>query len=91
MSIPAFKKLLKHTQIYIYLAILFILLLTSINIHNSLLPKKVLGVKTQSNIAQSNEEFWNDFVSRHPEYIPGWIELGRSDKAKEIDPNFIYR
>lgn len=74
-------------ELLIYTFILFILVITSINVSNYLQPKRiqVLGAETQN----KTEVFWNDFLSKNPSYIPGWIELGRLDKVKEIDPNYI--
>ncbi len=74
-------------EVFIFVVLLFILLLTAININSFLQPKiKVLGVQTEKS---SNVEFWSDFLSQHPNYIPGWIELGRTDKVLEIDPNYF--
>jgi hypothetical protein len=74
-------------ELFIYTFLLFILLITSININNYLKPKdiKVLGTETK------NKEtiFWQDFLVKNPNYVPGWIEIGRKDKAHEIDPNYI--
>jgi hypothetical protein len=75
-------------QLFIYVALLLILLLTAINIESyqtPVKPVKVLGTETQIN---GDQQFWQDFLSRNPNYIPGWIETGRIDKAKEIDPNY---
>jgi hypothetical protein len=71
----------------IYVSLLFILLLTSININNYLKPKviKVLGAETQN----KEEKFWQDFLAKNPNYIPGLIETGDLHKAKEIDPNYL--
>ncbi|HTK03725.1 MAG TPA: hypothetical protein VL401_03100 [Alphaproteobacteria bacterium] len=72
-------------ELLIYVTIIFILLLTAININKFLQPKKqVLGIETQN----TEREFWRDFVEKHPNYIPGWIELGDLDKIKQIDPNY---
>jgi hypothetical protein len=74
-------------ELFIFVVFLFILCLTAINISSFSKPKvKVLGVET---INSSNEKFWNDFLIKHPNYIPGWIETGRTDRAKEIDPNYF--
>lgn len=73
-------------ELFIFVAFLFILYLTAVNISSFSKPKvKVLGVET---VNGSDEVFWNDFLIKHPNYIPGWIEIGRMDKAKEIDPNY---
>jgi len=83
------NKLLNKTskELFIYVALLFVLLLVSINIDTYLKPvtTKVLGAETQN----KEDVFWQDFLSKHPDYIPGWIEIGRIDKANEIDPNYI--
>jgi hypothetical protein len=73
-------------QLLIFTAIIFILLLASANIGSYLTPKKVLGVETQVNL---DEKFWQEFLDKNPNYIPGWIEIGRNDKVKEIDPNYL--
>jgi len=73
-------------ELFIYVVFLFILLLTSINIDTYFRPvtTKVLGAETQND----EELFWQDFLNKNPDYIPGWIEAGRMDKANEIDPNY---
>jgi hypothetical protein len=72
-------------QLLVFTIILLVLLLTSVNIENYLMPKKVLGVKS---VANSDKVFWQDFLKKNPNYIPGWVEIGRMDKVKEIDPNY---
>ncbi len=74
-------------ELLIYTFILFLLVLTSANLTNYLEPKKidVLGAETQN----QDEVFWNDFLTKNPNYIPGWIEIGRLDKVTEIDPNYL--
>jgi hypothetical protein len=64
---------------------LFIILLTIINIENCLTPTKVLGAETKND---TDQQFWTDFLNKNPNYIPGLIEVGNIDKAKEIDPNY---
>jgi hypothetical protein len=85
MSNRSVNKVAKELFIYVFL--LFILLIVSINIDNYLKPKEVnvLGSKTEN----TEGEFWQDFLTKNPEYVPGWIETGRIDKAREIDPNYI--
>jgi hypothetical protein len=73
-------------QLLMFTAIIFVLLLASTNIGSFLTTKKVLGIETQINL---NEIFWQDFLDKNPNYIPGWIEIGRNDKVKEIDPNYL--
>jgi hypothetical protein len=73
-------------ELLIFVAALFVLLLASVNIKNYLTPKKVLGAKIQP---ETTEGFWQDFLAKNPNYIPGWVEIGRIDKVKEIDPNYL--
>jgi hypothetical protein len=77
-------------QVLMMTAILFILLLTSINIEYYLTTKKVLGIETNTDpkISSKQTKFWNKFLTENPDYIPGWIEVGRFDKVREIDPNY---
>lgn len=70
-----------NNLLYITLAIL-ILLLSTLNLSTK--PKqeiKVLGVTTDNS-------YWEKMVIKHPTYRDAWIELGRMDKVKQIDPNF---
>ncbi len=73
------------TQILAYVATLFVLLLTAINILNYQTPKKVLGVETEE---ENDIVFWQEYLKENPNYLPGWAEIGREDKIKEIDPNY---
>jgi hypothetical protein len=74
-------------DLFVIVAVLFVLYLTAINISNIFKPKEnVLGVETQEN---TDQEFWEDFLTKHPNYIPGWVEIGRTDKVKQLDPNFL--
>lgn len=75
-------------ELFIFVATLLILLLSIINIENYQRPKKVLGIETQ---IVSNDTFWQDFLKENPNYIPGWIEIGRLDRVREIDPNYETR
>lgn len=79
---------LKQPAIYIffYVAVITLLLLSALNIENYLAPKEVLGVETEK---PSSEEFWSKFLTENPDYVPGWIELERWDKVKQIDPNYL--
>ena len=74
------------TFILLNMAIVIILLLTALNIEGYLSPKQVLGLETET--GDREVIFWEDFLSKNPNYIPGWIELGRLDKVKQIDPNY---
>ena len=73
-------------EIFVFVAALFVLLLTVVNIDNYKAPQKVLAVETQIN---SDDKFWEDFLTKNPDYIPGWLEEGRIDKVNEIDPNYL--
>lgn len=74
-----------NNLLYITFAVL-ILLLSIFNLQK--LKRKeivtVLGTET-------NNLFWEDFMTSHPTYIDGWIELGRMDKVSEIDPNYFQK
>lgn len=48
-------------------------------------PEPVLGANVENIDVQ---EFWNDFLSKNPNYLPGWLEIGQTDKAYFIDPNY---
>ena len=72
-------------QLLIFVAVLLVLLLSAANIESYQAPKKVLGTETQVNL---DDKFWEEFLNKNPGYIPGWIEIGRTDKIKEIDPNY---
>lgn len=72
-------------ELLVYVLILFVLLLSVMNIENYLTPRKVLGAETKAN---PEDVFWQDFLNKNPSYIAGWIEKGRMDKANEIDPNY---
>ncbi len=81
-----------YQNLLIALGILIVLLLSLTNINVFFSQKAVLGLSVQevrTNDLQTADEFWKAFLSTNPDYIPGWIELGRFDKAREIDPNFI--
>lgn len=84
---PKISKKVNKTvrELFIYVSLIFILLLTYINIENYLIPKdvEVLGAETQN----LEEEYWNNLLEKNPDYIPGLIETGRIDKARQVDPN----
>jgi len=65
--------------------IITLLLLSALNIKSFLTPKAVLGIEDTNPV---NEDYWREFLEDNPDYIPGWIELGRFDKVKQIDPNY---
>jgi len=78
-----------------------ILLLTSFNLTNYLVPKKVLGTEIDTAEVLKEKDFWNEFLAKNPTYYDGWIELSKIeselgdtqkakdclDKAREINPN----
>lgn len=71
-----------QTLFYINLAVL-ILIISAFNLLNQKKKEvQVLGAETDSS-------FWQEFVIKHPTYRDGWLELGKMDKVKEIDPNFV--
>ncbi len=76
-------------EIAVYIAALIVLILTSINLRYYMLPQKieVLGAETLS----SPEDFWEGFLAENKHYIPGWIEIGRIDKAAQINPNYFLK
>lgn len=86
---------IKQGYFPIYIFFLLIILLSLINInsyltHNNrvgfyMSGKKVLGAETKNDAGV----FWYTFLQKNPNYIPGWIEIGRPDKAKAIDPNYF--
>ncbi len=74
-------------DLLLYVVILFILFLTAINLDNFLTPKKVLGAASNEKV--NEQEFWESFLDKNPNYIPGFIETKQMDKANKIDPNYI--
>ena len=75
-------------ELFVFVAALYILLLSAVNIENYLTPKKVIKVLGAETQVTSDKKFWEEFLTKNPSYIPGWIEIGRMDKVKEIDPNY---
>jgi len=73
-------------ELFASLSIVFLLALSSVNLEKYFTPTEVLGVDIDE---QDNEIFWNEFLSKNPDYIPGWIELGKWERVIEIDPNFL--
>ena len=74
----------KDLNLLLYITLSILILLLSISNLQGLRKKeeiKVLG-------AEKDNLFWEDFATKHPTYMEAWIELGRIDKAREIDPNF---
>lgn len=90
MQIKLNKKYLNtHKEVIMYTIALILIILSSFNLVNYFLPKKVLGVASETIVNSSSEDFWLDFLEKHPSYIPGWLEIGMEHKVKEIDPNYI--
>lgn len=76
-----------NNNFFIVIAIVFITLcLSLINIQNISSSKLVLG--THSNMEKGEPDFWEEFLKSNPSYIPGLIEAGKVNQAKQIDPNF---
>ena len=76
-------------EIAFYSSILILFLLSSLNLYIVFSSTKVLGTSTESLPKESKSSFWTSFLEKHPEYIPGWIELKNEDKVNKIDPNYI--
>lgn len=72
-------------EVAIYTLVITLLLISIQNIKTYLQPKKVLGIATTNNY----DIFWSKFLKQNPNYVPGWIETGREDIVKQIDPNFF--
>jgi hypothetical protein len=83
---PSRRKQEYSTFAFYSVLVITLLLLSALNIQVYLQPKVVLGVETETN---TDDVFWANFLEEHPNYIPGWIELGRFDKVKQIDPNYL--
>lgn len=77
----------KIVPIKLILAIGFVTVLTIANFYTYLKidSDRVLGIETEV----TPPVFWYDFLKKNPNYIPGWIEIGRPDKVKNIDPNYF--
>lgn len=79
------KKSSKYLNIYILAIFIVLLSLLNINSYFSLKKTDVLGTET-TNI---EGVYWYNFLQKNPNYIPGWLEIGRPDKARIIDPNYF--
>lgn len=71
-----------ESLLYINIAALIIILSMFNLLNMNKKQVKVLGIK-------SDNSYWTEFVIKHPTYRDAWVELGRMDKVKEIDPNYI--
>jgi hypothetical protein len=79
-----------RTLIGMIFFVLITLGLSTINLNNYFSNTKVLGARSEeTSVKTSTASFWTDFLSKHPDYIEGWIELERYDKAAEINPNYL--
>jgi hypothetical protein len=78
------KKVQNNLEYLLYINIaVVVVLLCLFNIYKpKQQPVQVLGT-TKDN------SYWEEMVTKHPTYIDAWIELGRIDKVKEIDPNYF--
>lgn len=84
------KKIIR--ELLLYISVLILLFITFNNLINYNKPKKVLGESTVSLDSVSltkKEEYFKDLLQQNPGYLPAWKELGREDKVKEIDPNYL--
>lgn len=77
------QKIDNDLQTLVHITLVFLILLLSMfNLQQS---KKnivsVLGTKTDN-------VFWEKLAEKHPTYRDAWVELKRSDKVEEIDPNY---
>lgn len=74
-------------QVRNYIFIFILILLSAININNYFTPKQVLGERIE--VEDKDKEFWQEFLTKNPKYLPGYIELGDVKKVKQLDPNFL--
>jgi hypothetical protein len=81
------KRINKNTYYYLVtIAVMFALIvLNYVSYTQGSKNKRVLGVFTTNNTGV----FWYQFLQKNPSYIPGWIEIGRIDKVKKLDPNYF--
>lgn len=100
------KKLLKDNQKLLNYAIVALIgIISFFNLAIFLTPKEKKIIYTYEPASSSNSEqlisYWNTFLDKNPEYLPGWVELAKihlennqlssalvsASKALEIDPN----
>lgn len=70
-------------QLILFINLTVIILILSI-FNLTIKPKTktvILGVS-------DDKTYWEELVNKHPTYRDGWVELGRTDKVEEIDPNY---
>lgn len=70
-------------------SVVFLMALSAFNVFLFLKPSKILGLSTFDAQARDTQNFWDEFLIKHPNYVPGWIEIGEPEKAEEIDPNYF--
>ncbi len=77
------KDFSKDLEYLFFINIIIIVLLLSIFNLQSLKKNeiKVLG-------ATIDNSYWEEMVIKHPTYRDAWVELGRMDIVKQIDPNY---
>ncbi len=85
-------------------SLVFLLFLASFNFNSFLKTSQVLGVTTENTKGSSLESqkvYWENFLSKNPTYLDGWIELsiielnlgdknyalGAFNTARAINPN----
>ncbi len=83
------------------LAVIALLILTSININKFFESKKVLGASVDVSPLRNEKDYWENLVSQNPSYTDGYLELAKIDvelgdkneatsyitKALTLDPN----
>jgi len=79
------KNTKNRDYLFALITVVVILSLTAFNLIKIPVKVKVLGVTEINN----SEVFWADFLTKHPNYIPGLIETGKIDKVNIIDPNYF--
>lgn len=96
---PSFKPYFIH---YFYcLAVIALLLLTSLNINKFLINQKVLGASVDNTPLLDEKAYWQKIVSDNPSYVDGYLQLAKIEvelgnkieaqtfinKALSLDPN----
>ncbi len=102
---PAKKKKLSISNDKIIFTAILVLII-SVSIYNLAIlfsPREAKVVYAYQEEPRSNQliSFWNTFLEKNPEYLPGWLELAKleiendnfakaflaTNQALEIDPN----
>jgi hypothetical protein len=79
------KNSINSLFIYMFLILILFLTIANLNVYFSPRKDKVLGAKVEN----MEGIFWYNFLQENPKYIPGWKEIGRTDKVKALDPNYF--